>query len=47
MDQVDNLYLYEFVTLLFIIAKEREEASKLTDAEKGAMALSKAVEDNA
>ena len=46
MIDLDNLPLYEIQTLYYLLWKEKEEESKLTDQERGARELGRVIEDN-
>lgn len=43
--ELDQLPFYEVQTLYYLLWKEREEESKLSEEEKGAKALDNMIED--
>lgn len=46
MVELDKLPMYEIQTLYYLLWKEKEAESKLTDEEKAGAALGKVIEDN-
>lgn len=46
MVELDQLPIYELQTLYYVYFKEKEAESKLTEEQKAANAMGRAIEDN-